>query len=95
MIKSNEEFYKVYRITAHFRKYPKKFVVIPSTRSYSKIVSEFNRIKREAQYEIENRVRKSVDCGMLSVTTEYYSDYDMVDIKIESRLVSKWEEEDK
>jgi len=48
-------------------------------------------LERYVKWEMEHKTRKAVSCGMISMGTPYYSDYDLLDLRIESREVTKWE----
>lgn len=81
-----------YRITGRLR-CSKKRHVVDTNKKWTKadVERRFNEIKRDADWEVANRTRKSHSCGMISIGTEYYSDYDLLDLRIESREVTAWE----
>lgn len=49
-------------------------------------------IQHEAEAEIESKKGKSIKVGSIGVETEYCSDFDLLDLRIESRQVSPWNE---
>lgn len=61
-------------------------------RSLDEAIAECERLKKNSAWEMENKKRKAVQCGLISVDTEYYSDYDLLDLCIRVRTVSSWEE---
>ena len=49
-----------------------------------------NRIKAQEEWEQKHKQRKSQTCGCIGISTEYYSEYDIVEFRIIERQVSKW-----
>lgn len=47
-------------------------------------------IQQESEAEIESKKCKSTAVGSIGVETEYNSDFDLLDLRIESRQVSPW-----
>lgn len=82
-----------YRITGRFRKDEKRHVV-DFSRKWTKLDAEkrLKELERDVKWEMEHKTQKAVSCGMISVGTQYYSDYDLLDLRIESREVTKWEQ---
>lgn len=80
-----------YRITGRLR-CEKKRHVVDYNRKWSKedVEQRFEEIKEDAEWEMERRQRRSHSCGFVSIGTEYHSDYDLLDLKIESREVTNW-----
>lgn len=80
-----------YRITGRFRKDEKRHIVDCSWR-WTKEDAErrLRELEHEVQWEMEHKRRKSTTCGMIGISTEYYSDYDLLELRIESREVTKW-----
>ncbi len=83
-----EEYRTEYRITGRFKEDEKRHCV-DSSKKWIKEDAErrLKELQQEAEYEIENKKRKV----SRMVSTEYYSEYDLLELRIESRKVSKWE----
>lgn len=85
-----------YRITGIFRmdlKKDKRHVVDSDPKwDLDAAKSRLSELQKQAQWEIDNRKRKAQAAGSFSVETEYYSDFDLLDLRIESRQVSPWTE---
>ena len=95
------KFKKEWVIEGRFRKDEKFHVVTKSVadrselgwhwiKSLEEAKDELNRIKRQDEWERERKARKAQSCGMISISTEYYSDYDLVELRISERQVSNW-----
>ena len=41
---------------------------------------------------MEYKKCKAITCGIITVNTEYHSDYDLLELRIESREVTKWKQ---
>lgn len=82
-----------YRIIGRFRKDEKSHVVDRNAK-WTKEDAErrLAELKKSAEWEMENKRRKSTQAGSIGVSTEYYSDYDLLDLKIQSRQVTPWED---
>ena len=83
------ESYRIeYRVAGRFRGDTKRHCV-DGSKKWTKEDAErrLRELQQDAEYEIENKKRKV--SGMAS--TEYYSEYDLLELRIESRKVSKWE----
>lgn len=80
-----------YRITGKFRGSEKRHVV-DYDRSWTKEQAEsrFEELKLKSEYEMNNKCRKAEACGLISVGTPYYSDCDLLDLKLQSREVTPW-----
>ena len=82
-----------YRITGRFRKDEKRHVVDGLfNHRYDREYAErrLKEIERDAKWEMEHKACKAVQCGMIAIGTEYHSDYDLLELRIESREVTKW-----
>lgn len=92
----NEEGYKIeYRITGRFRGSDSRHVVdFSRTWTHDDAKKRFDELKRISEAEMKNKVRKSMNVGMISVGTQYNSEYDLLELRIESRRVSKWKAEE-
>lgn len=95
------EFRKEWAIEGRFRKDEKFHVVTRSATDCSEIgwhwfksleeaQDELNRIKRAEEWQRKNKRCKPQTCGMISIETEYYSDFDLVELRIIERQVSNW-----
>ena len=82
-----------YRITGRFRKSDKRHVV-DSNRKWTKKDAEcrLKEIEQNVKWEMEHKKCKPVVCGMIGISTEYHSDYDLLELRIESREVTNWTE---
>ena len=81
-----------YRITGRTRKDVKRHVVDSdvhwsSLEDVKKILAE---IEKQNEWEMKNKTRKAITSGMISAGVEYCSDYDLLELRIESREVSPW-----
>lgn len=81
-----------YRIIGRFRKDEKPHVV-DSDRKWTLEDAQKRLMELEttAKLEIERKQRKASACGSFSVSTPYYSEYDLLDLGIQVRQVSPWE----
>lgn len=80
-----------YRITGKFRKDDKRHVV-DSNRKWTLADAKrrLEEVQRQVEWEIKHRKCKPTNCGMIGITTEYYSDYDLLELRIESREIIPW-----
>lgn len=95
------DFRKEYAIEGRWKK-DTKFHVVTSTvadnseRGWHKIKSleearsEVKRIQAEQQWQQKHKKCKPMTCGCIGISTEYYSDYDLVELRIIERQVSNW-----
>lgn len=49
-------------------------------------------IQQESEAEMESKKCRTQVAGSIGIETEYCSDFDLLDLKIESRQVSPWNE---
>lgn len=81
-----------YRITGRLRCEKKRHIVDFNKKwTKSDVVRRFNEIKHDAELEMEQGARKPNFVGIIGISTEYHSDYDLLDLRIESREVTAWE----
>lgn len=82
-----------YRIIGRFRK-EERFHVVDRSTKWTKEDAErrLAELKKSAEWEMENKRRKSTQAGSIGISTEYYSDYDLLDLKIQSRQVTPWKD---
>lgn len=80
-----------YRIIGRFRKDDKSHVV-DWNRNWTKEDAErrLDELKRKSEQGMSSKKRTSTQVGMIGVSTEYYSEYDLLDLKIQSRQVTAW-----
>ena len=76
-----------YRIVGRFRKDSKKHIV-DFNRKWKKqdVEKRLRELTEESQKEIERKCIRSEGLEL-----EYYSEYDLLDLEIQSRKVSKWQ----
>ena len=80
-----------YRITGRFRKDDKCHVVDWNRKwTLADAKHRLNEIQKLAEWEMTHKNCKPNTCGMIGISTEYYSDYDLLELRIESREVSPW-----
>lgn len=81
-----------YRITGRFRGSGGKRHVVDRDPKWTLADAErrLNEIQKQAEWEMTHKKCKPTTCGMIGISTEYYSDYDLLDLRIESREVSPW-----
>lgn len=80
-----------YRITGRFRKSDKRHVVDWNRKwTLADAENRLNEIQKQAEWEMTHKKCKPTTCGMIEISTEYYSDYDLLELRIESREVSPW-----
>ena len=80
-----------YRIIGRFRKDEKSHVVdwnLNWTREDAE--RRLDELKKQSEREMSNKKRTSTQVGMIGVSTEYYSEYDLLDLRIQSRQVTAW-----
>lgn len=95
------EFKKELAIEGRFRK-DEKFHVVTTTvadksekgwhklKSLEEAKAELERIKREDEWQRQHKRCKPQTCGCIGISTEYYSEFDLVELRIKERQVSKW-----
>lgn len=85
---------KEYRITGRFRKDSTRHTVDRNAK-WTKADAErrLKEIEAQSKWEMEHKAVKPTQCGMFSIDTPYYSEYDLLELRIESREVSDWTEE--
>ena len=92
---------KEYRIVGRFRKDDKPHVVDFNRKwNYEDALHRLGELKEQTKREMERKKRdtyftKSIEVGMffagsIGLDTEYYSEYDLLDLKIQSREVTPW-----
>ena len=80
-----------YRITGRFRKDEKRHVVDYSWKwAKEDVERRLKEIEEKEKWQREHKRCKAVQCGMVGISTEYHSDYDLLELRIESREVTKW-----
>lgn len=80
-----------YRIIGRFRKDTKKHVVDYNRKwTYEDALNRLHEVKKQAELETAHKQRRVQQVGSFGVSTEYYSDYDLLDLEIQSREVTKW-----
>lgn len=85
-----------YRITGRFRKNDKRHVV-DQNRKWTRVDARrrLAELKEQSEREMASKKRTVMNAGNgIGVSTSYDSDYDLLDLKLESREVSPWEEVD-
>ena len=88
---------KEYAVLGRFRKDSKFSTLATRSEDMSKLTDrkEAERImeglRAKAERDIRKKSRPSTQIGMISVSTPYYSDYDVVEFRIVEREVSAWE----
>ena len=76
-----------YRIVGRFRKDSKKHVVDFNKRWQQEDVEKrFKELIEDSQKEIEKKRRRSEGLEL-----KYYSEYDLLELEIQSRKVSRWQ----
>lgn len=82
-----------FRITGRFRKDENRHVVDRDPKWSSRdAYRRLKELREQAEWEMKHKQRKAIQAGFLSVGEEYYSDYDLLDLRVESRQVSPWTE---
>ena len=80
-----------YRITGRARKNTKRHVVDCNVKwTLQDAEKRLVKLIKQSEYEIKNRTRKAISAGVITVGTEYYGEYDLLELRIESREVSPW-----
>lgn len=83
---------KEYRITGRFRKDEKRHVADGSWKwNLRDAELRLAELQHQSESEMKYKARRAVQAGMISVGTEYLADYDLLELRIESREVSPWE----
>ena len=80
-----------YRITGRTRKDVKRHVVDSNVHwSLEDAEKRLAEIEKQNECKMKNKTRKAITSGMISIGVEYCSDYDLLELRIESREVSPW-----
>ncbi|HHT96644.1 MAG TPA: hypothetical protein GXZ90_01960 [Clostridiales bacterium] len=83
---------KEYRITGRIRKDEKRHVVDSSKKwNLQDAQKRLKQIELKEEYQRKNKKVKAIQSGMISVSTEYHSNYDLLELRIECRDVTPWE----
>lgn len=86
-----EEMRTEYRIVGRFRKDEKKHVVDWNRKwTYADAVNRLNQLKEQSAREMNAKKRDTEYVGSIGIGTAYYSEYDLLDLTIQSRQVTKW-----
>jgi hypothetical protein len=84
---------KQYRIIGRFRSEEKFHVVDggfkPFT-DYAVAEKRLNELIEQSKLEMKFKQRKAENAGYVSIGTEYHSDYDLLDLRIQEREVTPW-----
>ena len=85
-----------YRIVGRFRKDDKPHVV-DWNRKWTRegALHRLDELKDQSKREMERKKRDTYFAGSIGVGTEYYSEYDLLDLKIQSREVTPWSDVEK
>lgn len=90
-----EEMRTEYRIVGRFRKDAKKHVVDWNRKwTHSDALQRLAQLKEQSAHEMNAKKRDTEYVGSIGIGTEYYSEYDLLDLEIQSRQVTKWSKED-
>ena len=83
---------KEYRITGRLRKNEKRHIVDFNKKwTLQDAQKRLKEIEQREEFQRKNKKVKAIRSGMISVSTEYYSDYDLLELRIECRNVIPWE----
>ena len=83
---------KEYRITGRIRKDKKRHIVDFNKKwTLQDAQKRLKEIELQEEYKRKNKKVKAIQSGIISVSTEYYSDYDLLELRIECRNVIPWE----
>lgn len=90
-----EEMRTEYRIVGRFRKDAKKHVVDWNRKwTRTDALQRLAQLKEQSTREMNAKKRDTEYVGSIGIGTEYYSEYDLLDLEIQSRQVTKWSKED-
>lgn len=80
-----------YRIIGRFRK-DEKFHVVDFNRkwTFDDAMHRLKELQLKSKREIENKSRSVQTCGSIGISTPYYSEYDLLDLKIQTREITPW-----
>jgi hypothetical protein len=80
-----------YRIVGRFRK-DTQYHTVDFNRSWSfeDAQRRLRELQLDSEREIITKTRKAIKSGCISIGTEYYSEYDLLDLRIQSRKVTYW-----
>ena len=82
-----------YRITGRFRSADKRHVVDWNRKwTLDDTKNRLREIQHQTEWEMKHKKCKPTQVGMFGISREYYSDYDLLELRIESREVSPWTE---
>lgn len=82
-----------YRITGRFRGKTERHVVDWSAKwSLRDAMIRLDQLQKQSEREMNSKKRDTQFCGSIGIGTEYYSEYDLLELRIESREVTPWSE---
>ena len=86
-----EEMRTEYRIVGRFHKDTKKHVVDWNRKwTHADALQRLAQLKEQSAREMNAKKRDTEYVGSIGIGTEYYSEYDLLDLEIQSRQVTKW-----
>ena len=85
-----------YRIVGRFRKDDKPHLVDWNRKwTYEDALHRLGELQEKSKRNMEREKRDTYFAGSIEVGTEYYSEYDLLDLKIQSREVTPWSDIEK
>ena len=80
-----------YRITGRFRMKEKRHVVDTGFKNLAEAQKRLQDLERQSEREMAKKKRTVMNAGGgLGLSVECHSDYDLLELRIESRLVTRW-----